>query len=110
MLCPKTNPSRGHSVPIRRHSARLIAQREERGDSVHLALLRRRKDLLVTRLDLLPADWPAFVLLLQPTGEQGPVELEGVHGAEGYPRSQRDLLARPTHERLARLLEPVAAR
>ena len=51
MLCPQANPSRGHSVPIRRHSARLIAQRQRRGNAVKLALLARRKDLLVFGLD-----------------------------------------------------------
>jgi len=40
----------------------------ERGHSVKVALLALREDLLVSGLDLFEVDWPAFVLLLQPTG------------------------------------------
>ena len=68
-----------------RRSVLVGAQREERGNPVKVALLAIAKDLLVAGLDPHEADWPAFVLLLQPTGEQWSVELEGVHGAERVP-------------------------
>jgi hypothetical protein len=51
-----------------------VPERQERGHTVELALLVRGKDLLVAGLDPLEADWPTFVLLLQPAGEQRSVD------------------------------------
>lgn len=66
-------------------SARLASLAvEPGGQRVKLALLARRKDLLVAWLDLLVTDWPAFVLLLQPTGERLSIELKGSHRPEAY--------------------------
>jgi hypothetical protein len=82
------------------------AQREGRGHRVQLALLVRRKDLLVSGFDLLESNRPAFVLLFQPPAPRSPARARA-DGRDRRVLPQRALTARPArparHTRTVRI-------